>query len=109
MKECLDAIRSIQLAPTAICAAPLAEYVDRGGAILVTGRTSLYNDWRRRRADFALAPVLGVHYPPARLPPPARHEFGRGRAAYLPPIESVDKIPGIGDISTTSLIAGSGF
>jgi len=74
----------------------LSNYVNHGGGILATGRTSLYNDWRRNRGDFALAATLGVHYLPGKLPAASRHEFGRGRAAYIPAIESVDHIPGLG-------------
>lgn len=39
----------------------LRRYVAAGGSLLVTGETSLYNEWGEPRADFGLADVLGVH------------------------------------------------
>lgn len=73
----------------------LREYVRNGGAVLATGNTSLYNDWRRRRADFGLSEVLDVHYRDGQLPQAHRNNFGSGRAAYLPAVESVDHIEGL--------------
>jgi hypothetical protein len=73
----------------------LREYVKNGGALLATGRSSLYNDWRRRRPDFGLADVLDVHYRNRGLPDAHRNSFGQGRAVYLPAIVSVDRIPGL--------------
>jgi hypothetical protein len=74
----------------------LRTYVRNGGALLVTGRTSLYTDWRRRRTDFGLADLLDVHYRDESLPGAHRNTFGRGRVAYLPEITSVDQIRGLG-------------
>jgi hypothetical protein len=73
----------------------LTAYVRNGGAVLATGRTSLYNDWRRRRPDFGLADVLDVHYREGRLPENHRNKFGRGHAVYLPAIVSADQIAGL--------------
>lgn len=73
----------------------LRRYVNNGGSLLATGRTSLYNDWRRRRPDFGLADVLDVHYRDRQLPEAHRHSFGQGHAAYLPAIASADEIPGL--------------
>ena len=38
----------------------LAAYVDRGGSLLATFETSLYNDRNERRPDFGLAGVFGI-------------------------------------------------
>jgi hypothetical protein len=65
----------------------LREYVREGGGLVATGHTSLFTDWRRVRADYALADVLGVHALAERALPAARRgAFGKGRAAYLPAV-----------------------
>jgi hypothetical protein len=42
------------------CAA-VRRFVEAGGGLVATGETSLYDDEGRRRADFALADLLGAH------------------------------------------------
>jgi Hypothetical glycosyl hydrolase 6 len=37
-------------------------YVSKGGSLIVTDETSLYDNFGDRRPDFALADVLGAHY-----------------------------------------------
>jgi hypothetical protein len=87
----------------------LRDYVKKGGAVLATGRTSIYNDWRRRRSDFGLADVLGVHYEPPSLPVAQRNTYGTGRAAYVPAVTSVDRIPGlIGEAASPVGVIGFG-
>lgn len=90
----------------------LREYVRGGGGLLATGRTSLYNDWRRRRNDYGLADVLGIRLERGSTTRPAarRGSFGKGRAAYLPAVVSVDAV---GDITegdaVNSPTGSSGF
>jgi hypothetical protein len=38
----------------------ISEYVQRGGSIVATYETSLYNEWGERRANFGLADLFGV-------------------------------------------------
>jgi hypothetical protein len=37
------------------------QFVERGGSLIATGQTSLYNQWGEPRADFALAELFGAH------------------------------------------------
>ena len=88
----------------------IRRYVESGGGLLSTGQTGLYDDWRRRRSNYALADVTQVNasayrenlytfrtYPsglpsssatspatsPAPVSSPVRHAYGRGRSVYL--------------------------
>jgi hypothetical protein len=51
------------------CAA-IRRFVERGGSLIATGESSLYNEWGDARPDFGLADLLRVHAQgrPARLP-----------------------------------------
>ncbi len=51
--------------------ASIRQFAERGGAVVASGATSLYNEWGDTRGDFALASLLGVHAPGP--------EFGRQR------------------------------
>ncbi len=42
--------------------AQLSEFVERGGSIVATHETSLYNEWGQRRQDFGLARLFGASY-----------------------------------------------
>ena len=64
----------------------LRGYVATGGILVATGETSLYEEWGRRRDDFLLADLLGVHA--WELGPEAEEaiarQFGQGRVVYSP-------------------------
>ncbi len=42
------------------------QFVDRGGALLATGQSSLFDEWGEPRTDFALGDLFGVHSIPSR-------------------------------------------
>lgn len=48
----------------------LHAYVRQGGRLIVTGETSLYDDLGKKRDDFLLADLMGVHYTASRPPLP---------------------------------------
>jgi hypothetical protein len=58
---------------TAQCA-ELRQYVARGGSLLATYETSLYDEWGALRADFGLADVFGVAYE-GRLEGPMQNSY----------------------------------
>jgi hypothetical protein len=47
----------------------IRQFAARGGSVVASGATSLYNEWGDARPDFALSGLFGVHAPSA--------EFGR--------------------------------
>jgi len=53
----------------------LREFVRKGGSLVATYETSLYDEWGRKRADFGLADLFGVNY--------VQHTPGPMRNSYL--------------------------
>jgi hypothetical protein len=49
-------------------AAAIRRFVDRGGSLVATGETSLYDQWGDPRRDFALADLFGCHRAAEPLP-----------------------------------------
>jgi hypothetical protein len=43
--------------------ASIRDFVKKGGALVATGATSLFNEWGDSRQDFALADLFGAHAP----------------------------------------------
>lgn len=64
-------------------AASITEFVRKGGSVVATNLTSLYEELYRVRSDFALADVFGVHYG-QEVEGVVKNTFGQGRSAYLP-------------------------
>jgi len=72
----------------------IRKFVAGGGAVVATGNTSLYTDWRERRRDFGLHDLFGVSAPEGRggrrqTPSPAgtvRRQVGQGRVCYIPEV-----------------------
>jgi len=54
----------------------LRAFVDRGGSLVATYETSLYNEWGERRDDFGLADLFGVSFR-GRAPGPMRNAYLR--------------------------------
>jgi len=86
----LDGFRVLVLANVALMSDAQADAVRRfvrnGGGLVATHETSLFDEAGRRRADFAMSDVLGVHYQntlPA-APRPVSVEANHPLAAGLP-------------------------
>jgi hypothetical protein len=91
----------VLVVPDAVCmsdeqAAAIAAFVERGGGLVATDRTSLYDEWYRQRPDLALRALLGPDVlidagDPWRAPSTSiagqaassRFRPGSGRAAFI--------------------------
>ena len=72
----------------------LRDYVRNGGSIVATADTSMYDDWRRQREAFGLRELFGIDRPPKKgTSEILQHEFGRGRAVYIPQLETSFVVP----------------
>ncbi|MCL4853415.1 MAG: beta-galactosidase trimerization domain-containing protein, partial [Bryobacteraceae bacterium] len=90
--------------------AQIRDFVKAGGGLVATGRTSLYNDWRRIRNDYGLTDVLGIHSVRGRaMPEEQRGTFGKGRTVYVRDVVAADPIPGIESDAPNSPTGASGF
>ena len=80
--------------------AAIRTYVEAGGGLIVTGRSGLYDEWRRQRVTPGLEGLvdwqvpaggeMAVRTPPASL---LRKSFGQGRVAYIPKLEFDGLLP----------------
>ncbi|HEU4720738.1 MAG TPA: alpha-amylase family protein, partial [Gemmatimonadaceae bacterium] len=61
--------------------ASIRRFVERGGALIATGQTSLFDEWGDARPDFALADLLGVSRAGTTTAARAASERFRGNAA----------------------------
>ncbi len=68
----------------------IRKFVENGGGLVATGRTSMLTDWRKKRNRFGLSDLFGVATPPAEdgSNVPVERTFGKGRVAYIPRIEA---------------------
>lgn len=48
--------------------ASIRRFVERGGSLVATGESTLYDEWGARRPDFALAGLFGAHAGPGGQP-----------------------------------------
>jgi hypothetical protein len=77
----------------------LRAFVDRGGSLVATYETSLYNEWGDRRSDFGLADLFGVSFR-GRTPGPMRNAYLRlendaGTGKRHPILAGLDDAPRI--------------
>ena len=77
----------------------LRAFVDRGGSLVATYETSLYNEWGERRSDFGLADVFGVTFR-NRVPGPMHNAYLRleddpGTGKRHPILAGLDDAPRI--------------
>ena len=77
----------------------LRAFVDRGGSLVATYETSLYNEWGERRSDFGLADLFGVSFR-GRTPGPMRNAYLRlendaGTGKRHPILAGLDDAPRI--------------
>lgn len=108
-------------------AAAVRRFVARGGGLLATGETSLYNEWGEPRADFALGDVLGVRFTGKRhgsmgeaeswtgrdhtylrLEPPVGRDVDGPRSGDEPAV-SATRHPVLGGFEATDAIAFGGL
>jgi hypothetical protein len=86
----------------------LTQHVSRGGALIATGETSLYDERGVRRNDFALADVLGVHTEGKRTGPgyggPADHSYLR----ISPDMGSGERHPVLRGLEETNIVGFGG-
>lgn len=60
----------------------ITRFVRKGGALLATGLTSLYDERYRARADFKLSELFGVHHG-QKVEGFVKNSYGAGRCGYL--------------------------
>ena len=78
----------VLILPNAACmsdrqAGALVRFVERGGGLVATGHTSLYDENYRIRKDFALSGLFGLHYG-QEADDLVKTPCGEGLCAYLP-------------------------
>jgi len=100
------------------CAA-VRRFVERGGALIATGASSLYTEWGDRRGDFALAGLFGAHagaggtasartaHTYLRLHPELRARVWGPKAGNEPPATG-ERHPVLAGFNETDIIAFGG-
>jgi hypothetical protein len=96
---------SVCLSDTQVAA--IQEFVAKGGGLVATGDTGLYDDWYRRRSSAPFPSLLpgqrggrggrgggrGRGAQPAEPAPTAQTEYQQGRAAYIPAVAFDGPLP----------------
>ncbi|MEJ1238358.1 beta-galactosidase [Chryseolinea sp. T2] len=63
--------------------AAIQKFVSRGGSIIATGETSLYNEWGMQQNDYALADIFGAHVTSSAPAPAEDRLAGEAYHTYL--------------------------
>lgn len=61
----------------------IEKFVEKGHGLVATAETSLYNENYRKRNDFGLARILGMHYG-EKIFKPIKSKYGQGRVVFFP-------------------------
>lgn len=92
----------------------LRQYVKRGGSLVATFQTSLYDEWGTRRADFALADLFGARWS-GRLEGPMKNSYlllrkDSTKGGYHPLLRGLEDagriINGVGRVEASALNEG---
>lgn len=91
-------------------AGQIKEYVARGGSVLATFETGLYDEKGNPRTDFALADLFAMHRKASRLGFGADHGPGGNRVAGSPSMQRIEsQHPVVQGFKNTNWIQGSSW
>lgn len=77
-------------------AGSLRSFVERGGSLLATFETGLYDEWGKPRSDFALADIFDVHLKPGYEGPKGQVFYANieGQHEILKEFKELEHVPG---------------
>ena len=69
----------------------IQNFVKKGGGLIATESTSLYDEWRRKRPQYGLADLFGFRKPEEAHK--TMNHYGDGRVVYIPKIVPSRRVP----------------